>query len=400
MRRMIMNYGISAWILIATSCPALARTETIAELLARAKKQTATVELSDTFSRAIALAHKANDVLVEQQVSDAFAEFLRKIPGDTPGGPGPVDRVLASSRRDAYAGILRKLESKRGDAFVSAHMLGTQLLFAATNNNDDDHVPEAVEAVAAYARAQKANQCASAIALYARGGVARTHKKNDEAIAPLDQALKTCVAEGWSELAAYVGTELAADALDRKQTPKAREAMEAVASTFTKDTSPRAAQVWQRLVGTRLEGAPAEVLEPHANAMKAFESGGGEAGAPGGAGGAPGPTKLGKAWKDFSATAAIVTVQRTKEGFEIREGFDREFKATRAIAAQMPPFADGGVTLAFDGPSAALLSIDLESGPGAPGETPWPTMANAYYRLAVGETYAVSKQGVVTISAK
>jgi hypothetical protein len=216
---------------------------------------------------------------------------------------------------------------------------------------------------------------------------------------PLDQALKASVAEGWADVAANAGVELAAVALSRKQTAKARAAMEAVASIVTKDTSPDAIAAWTRLVGNRLHGAPADVLAPFDGATQAYGKLPDRPDADLGAAGPAGPTKLGKAWKDFSGTAPIVTVLRTKDGFEITEGFDREFHATLP-ASPAAPFADGGVMLAFRGPSVELLRIDLESAPSPPSETPWESPARAAYRLAVGETYSVSKQGVVTIATK
>ncbi len=391
---------LSAALLLAPGGQALARTETVSGLLARARSQTDLGELTDTYSRAIALTHKAGDVLVEQSVSQAFSGFLYQMPWEVPHVPGADNLSLGRQRRDAFALILGRLDPKRSAAFVSAHALATQFLFSATKNADDRHVFRSLEVIEEFARSQRSSKISDMLALYGQGIVARASGRSDEAIGPLEQALNTCIAERWTDCAAYVGTELAAVGVERKNRSKARAALEAIASAGAQDMTFRLAATWKSLVDARLRGAPSDVLEPYAFALKPFLEEGSfvESLLPECACDPPGLTKLGSAWRDLSSARPIVTVLRTRDGFEIREGFDREFRAARSIAWKLEHFSNGGVVLAFDGAGVALLRLALEGSSVGPSEAPYPSLANSYYRLGVGESYSVSKVGLVTIA--
>jgi hypothetical protein len=78
---------------------------------------------------------------------------------------------------------------------------------------------------------------------------------------------------------------------------------------------------------------------------------------------------------------------------------------TDADVRQAQQFAEGekhanrgGVTLAFSGRGVALRMLDLVGNRGQPGESSEAGSVRAYYLLAEGETWSVSKEGIVTIS--
>jgi len=66
----------------------------------------------------------------------------------------------------------------------------------------------------------------------------------------------------------------------------------------------------------------------------------------------------------------------------------------------MSQASEGGVKLGFFGRSVALTSVELADEAGVAISTGSPSPVRAYYLLAEGETWGVSKDGVVTGSRR
>jgi hypothetical protein len=342
------------------------------------------VEAGKAFGRAAAVAQKANDVLTEQLVAAKLSATLL-------GGKGDHGDVLAA--------VLGPLDPKRAGAFVSARAIAAELLFLATREGNTDHVTEAATVLAAATASPKSGKAVKALAAYAKGLQVVAAGKAAGAVDPLTETLTVAAAEGWIDVAFHAGTELAAQAVAAGRPEAATAAFAIVGRLFHPGVDPDHVQNWRKVVKSRLRGAAPEVLAPFEEAMKPF--GGGtnvaSAGGKGGQGQKPGgKSKLGRAWDNLSPTAALANAKRTDDGFELTFAF--EAKVTQPLAPGVKNIQEGGVTLQFHGRGVALSNLDLIGTAGAPGDTSYLPAGMPLYRLAKGETWSVSRHGIVSIA--
>jgi hypothetical protein len=383
----VMSARICAALVVTLSLGA-ARAQTVeaelaegAALAASAKK----VEAAKAFGKAAALAHKANDVFAEQLVA-------AKLSAAVLGGP-------PSSHGDVIAAVLGALDPKRAGAYVSARALAADLLFEATREGQTGHVAEAAKALAAATAAPKSGKAVKALAAYAKGLQAVAAGKGAASIDPLTETLTVAAAEDWIDVAFHAGTELAAQAIATGRPEAAAAALTIVSKLFTPTVDRDHVQNWRKLVKNRLAGAPPEVMAPYDEAMKPFGGGTSSgAGGKGGRGQVPGgKSKLGRVWDGLSPTAAIATAKRVDDGFELTFAYEGRMKQPLGPGLDVGD-EGGGVMLVFHGRGVALAVLDLIGTAGQPGGTSYLSAGTPLYRLAKGETWSVSRQGIVTIS--
>ncbi len=360
--------------------------ETVEALLANAEARLAEKDVSGAaaaLGEAASAAHRANDLLLEQRVAETLSSV-----------------GFGAAPPDALSALLKPLDPRRGGAFVSAHGVAIEIILAATRRGDTTGVSEAAAALAAFSKTAKSGQCAAAAALHAQAMKSVAEKKDKDAVRLLGQALAAYAKHGWTDLEIIAGTELSAVALRLGDSAQARSALEIVASEFGESIDPRLAREWRNLARARLAGAPADVLAPLESALARIPktTSAGAAGGTGGPARAPGDlSKVGRALTDRKAPAMLVTASRGREGFAIREGFDKSFAATKEPRHGETYHADGGITLSFVGRSVALAMVDPVGNRGQPGEGSSPSLRFARYPLAEGESYILAKTGVVTI---
>jgi hypothetical protein len=380
-------------LLLVLGISPLARAEdTIDSLLAKARsageaKQPAAA--AEAIGLAGALAHKSGDLAGESRVADAFREMTGALPA---GGEG-------FGRRAALEAVMKKLDASRCGALLSAHALARELLLEATEAGDTEFAASAADVLARAASASKGKlgRSGAPLAKYGLGLKLLATGKSKEADAALDPALAAFAKERWIDLAMHAGTELAALRRKAGDDQGASAALTTVGALFDATTDADLFQTWRSMIDVRLKDASPEVLAGFEHA-KSFFSGGTSVSAAGGApGGAAGRTKIGSALASLPKDKPVLTVRRSKEGFAIREGFDPKFDATKPAKGGTWFASDGGVILAFHGSGVCLWSIDLEAARGAPGGVSTREFLPALYSLGDGETWSVSKDGVVTV---
>jgi hypothetical protein len=345
------------------------------------------VESAKAFGKAAALAHKANDVLAEQLVA---AKFAATVLADSKGDPS-----------DALAAVLGPLDPKRAGACVSARALAADLLFLATREGQTGHVAQAAKALAAATAAPKSGKAVKAFAAYAKGLQAVASGKGADSIQPLTEALTLAASEDWVDVALHAGTELAVQAVAAQRPEAATAALATVGKLFPPTVDRDQVQNWRKVVKNRLSAAPPEVMAPYEEAMKPF-GGGTRVSSSGGQGGQGGKTpgqksKLGRVWDGLSPTAAIASAKRVEDGFELTFAPDGKMKQPLGPGLTVGD-QGGGVMLVFHGRGVALAMLDLAGTAGQPGGTSFLPAGTPLYRLAQGETWSVSRQGIVSIS--
>ncbi len=315
----------------------------------------------------LADAQERDDVLREQ----AAYEALRGVRPDE------------AQYRDACAEVMKLLDPKRNGAFVSAHLLALELVRAAVREGDDRHLAEAAAVLAAPRK--DAGACAAALADLAKGVVAA--RKGEDAAAPLGAAFDAAMKNGWLNLATYAGTELACI---ESKLGRDGGTLERLDEALLKSNDRSLLQLRNALATKRI---PQSMVEMKAGSVSA-------AGGAGGAGGAAGQhdkSAVGAAWRKQAATKPLLKVRRGEEGFVMEPGFPGGKKAERAFKTGVLHWNDGGITLALCGPGVSLAMIDLRGLDGQPGDSaqagPW----DLFYLLAPGETWSVTKKGVVSV---
>ena len=106
---------------------------------------------------------------------------------------------------------------------------------------------------------------------------------------------------------------------------------------------------------------------------------------------------MGAAWKSYSATKPLLTVRRG-DGFEIVPRFPGAAKDERKVDTGVKHWDGGGITLSFCGTGVALTMVDLTGRNGQPGESSQQQPWQLFYLLAPGETWGVTKKGIVSVS--
>lgn len=390
----------------AFAAPAAPAKDMVQDLLAKAKEKARAAEVMEAaglYGDALALAQKQADLLVEQEVFDAFTEFLQKVPRPPREGGREVASTTGTPR-DVLAAVLSRLDAKRCGAFVSAPCLAGDLLLEAIGKGDGKFVKEAAAALAPHAKGKSG----LGLATLAKFGATLQETPSGAAPpaggGPLELIFATASQEGWIDVAMAAGVELAARDLARPDGAAAAKAsVERLAALVTAKTEARLV-VWIReAADARLKGASEEVLKPLADAIAGI--GGQSVSAAGGAGGAGG--KGGEAGKPISPLGEVLrkggrggpigTATRTKEGFEFRVAWDPKFKGVHQHQDGVKHLDDGGLTVAFLDWSVAARMADPVGTRGQPGESSHPEPGRAFYRIARGETWTLRADGVVAV---
>jgi hypothetical protein len=361
------------------------------------------LKTAERFGDAIALAQAAGDLAAEEAAADETAKFVddayRESLRNQAKGGGTNDAPTQSA---LLAAILRKLDPVRCGAFVSAPVLARGVLQLATETGDFASVADAAKVAASHGSRATSGRAAAVVAKYADGMRAVADGKYDVAALLLDAACADAGKSGWIDLAAHAGTEAAASWFRAGAADKAAASATSVAALFDGKSHLSVVIRWSKFAHARLAGAPPAVVKPVDDAVARY-GGAGAPGAPGGRGGkgaSAGATPIsdvGKLLPRLAKGKPFVSVARVAKGMEVRWTTTAE-KPVKEFADGVEIVDEGGVTVALCDRSVALMMIDLEGTRGQPGGRGEPQAVRAFYLLAEGETWNVSKEGVVTIT--
>jgi hypothetical protein len=292
-------------------------------------------------------------------------------------------RLDGAQYRDACAEMLRILDPKRNGAYLSAHLLALELVRAAIREGDDRHLADAAAALAVPRR--DGGLCGAALAELA-AGVLAARKGQPEAAAHLLASFDAALKNGWLDLAMHAGIEIACVdktiGRDSGALKRLDEALKAKNDSYLLIER-------NRLASRRIPEATSPV-DPGGMAGGAWGAGG--------AGGAGGSTQsaVGAAWKKHPPTRALLEVKRAGKGFEMKPLFPGAAKGMCESKWGEHHWNGGGITLAFYDQGVALRMIDPTGRNGQPGDGA-PRHWSVFYLLAPGETWSVTKKGVVSV---
>ncbi len=314
----------------------------------------------------------------------------------------PPDGAGRGGLRETLFTLMKPLDAERGGAWLSAHLLAGQLLMRATWAGDFRYVAEAAKVLEARAGAKNPGLGAGTMLSYARGMLALEAKRDAEAGDSLSLAVETMVREGWSDLACFAGTELAALHVRTGKEGAASEVMARIASLCPAEGDPQLTEIWERVVKARLGGAPAAVRRPCEAALEAQRKAGstgvppGEEGE-GATGGATATSLLGRRLPGLSKRKPIMQAVRSPAGFGLKTEFDDRFKFTQPYLPGVRHRGNQGISLSFFGAAVALAKFDLTGKEDDPRSYPLPSPFEAFYHLANGEEWRITKGGAVTV---
>ena len=360
------------------------------------------LKAADLYGEVLAAAQKMGDLLDEQEAAEAFFEFLEKVP-EQGRGTATGSSSMAAGPREAKAAVMARLDPARCGAFVSAPCLAGELILDAIRSGDGRFVPEAAAVLEPHGKGPKSGAGLKVLAMLARG--AKEADAGDErAAATLGEARDAALRQDWTDVGMAAGVELAVLHGKKGDTEKARE----VVASLAKLVSPKADRrhlVWCRdALNGRLKDLPAEVRGPFTEAVAPLLQKG-EPGSDGGTGGAasdsdnPG-SPFGRAFRKAAAGKPLATVARTADGFEFRVAWNPKFRASRVRASGVGYLQEGGLTVALANWSVGLALLDLKGTLGGPEGLHVPRPGQAFYRLAPEESWTLTKDGLVQISAK
>ena len=323
-----------------------------------------TVEAARFAGTWLADAQKRGNLLEEESAWKA----LRDVP------------LSSDAYRDACAEIMKSLDPKRNGAYLSANLLALELVRFSIRNNDDRHLADAAAVLAKHARGS--GSFGSSLAHLAEG-VAAARRGEKDAVRPLKDVFEWALLNGWLELAIQAGTEIACE---EKKAGRDRDTLARLDKALKENGDRALLQLRRALAEARIPERTIE-LDP------------GSVSAKGGRGGKGGATEsaVGAAWKTFPDSKPLLTVERGESGFEIKPRFAGTPKAQQALGSGVRYWDGGGITLSFHGPGVALAMVDLTGRRGQPGESSQPQPWQFFYLLADGETWSVTKEGVVSI---
>lgn len=345
----------------------------------------------ELLGEAVARAHRAGDLLAEQEAAEAWREILSK------------RRQMATG--DALeAALLAKLDPKRCGAFFSAPVLAGDLLLESAATGECPDLPKHAAILRPFIKGGKSGTGLAVLARLASGMVEARGAAPDKGVEFLDSALKSAGEEGWADIGVAAGVELAALHLKQGREDAAAAAVGAFAALLTARSGNRLRNLATKAVEKRLAGAPEKVLAPWKSAQEYLSPATSSAGADGGAGadGASSPhpvSPLGEALKKLPAGRILATVERIDRGFELRVSWDPRFRGTLKEVEGTKYLDDGGLTVGLSDAGVALRMTDPRGLDGQPGASSEREEGLAWYRLARKETWNLSKDGVVTITA-
>ena len=385
--------------------------ESAAGLIEKAKNQVEAgdVDLAATaLAQAVATAQKEKDLEAEVEACERLEDLLE----------APLRAVLkhlrnrekkSSSSNDAASTyqalllrIMKELDPKRLGAIASAPALARCILGQATQTGDLTGVAEAAAVLKKHLTNKRAGTVGVAMAHYASGMLEAIKKDHAAAFLALRRALDMAADAGWSELTVLIGTEAAAAAVASGDNAAAKKALGDVVPVL-KHRPYLLTHLWKGLVEKRLEHAPEDVRAPAQAFFDANKKPGGMAGAAGGKGGTGGrggKSVFGEAYKSMKKNKPFVSVTRTESGMSLAQHFGPGRSHNQPRDPMVKHWAEDGVTVSFFHESVNLRMIDMKGGRGGRGERSHASHVWAFVPLAVGETWAVTKGGTATISAK
>lgn len=350
------------------------------------------------FGAVLASAQAAGDLALEDQAAEAFAALVDAAPAD-PVASSKETRS-GTSRAALLMIVLRKLDKSRSGAFVAAPSLARHVLQSATRTGDTTLVAEAAAVVRAHASRPGSGVAAPVVAKFAEGMKAAAEGKFDAATAPLEAAAGAAAKAGWWDLATCAATEAAAAWTKLGSAEQAVAIVQSTADALGPACDPRLVARWKGVIDGRVPGgaasAPAAVCsEKLAKASYAGNEAG--PGAPGADAGSPG-TALALALPKLAKSKPFVSATWTAAGFDVRCVAAPDARPKAPVTQGVRYVVEGCVTLGFRGRAVALCAVDLHGGRNGARGRDSHSPASAVYLVAEGETWSVSKEGVVTLS--
>jgi len=320
-------------------------------------------EAAQTIGGAIRTAQKKNDLVAEQQLWALCREIFKD-----------------SDVRTVWAALIEKLDSKRGGAFVSAHLLAERLVYACIENDDETHLPAATGALAARAKAKGAGRHVALVLRLAEAVAAKGAGAADVCA----EAAK----QGWPELAGMAAIAV----FQGKQVKEgdAKRAEDAVVAAMIAANDPGLAMAWAQPIKRRLRAnAPAvsavtrvmqEIGAITVQMLGGTDAGGGSRFA------------LANAWKRLGSRKPIATLAR-RDDLLLEQPFE-DYKKILKAQAGLKIHGHGGVHLGLNryGVTVRLLDFDGTGSAGDDADVPGPF--DLVHRLAPGETWVLTKRGV------
>ncbi len=401
MSRVMMSMAASVVLLCVGV--ALAR-DTPAELLSAAQaaaKKGDVLEAAAGFGKAAAAAQSHGDLQSEADVADGLAEFLNRFPPlrtrraapPTTAGATSDETKDAPDQLAAVLAIMEQLDHGHLGAYVSTQALARFVVESAVRTGEPRGLRAAADALEKQAKIRKSGRGVRTLAV-----IAATMLEGPEA-APLEESFEVCRKAGWGHLAFVVAVETAARHVVKGEADAARQILDSAVKGVVSSAQNEAAlrQRVRFLADARLRDAPEDVrgvLEP----LRA----GGSVGLAGGAGGAGASggrslSAVGNAWPKLTKSKPFVTVKRSGDTAIVRQSFQKKFSEEVELDFGEHVQNSGGVALWFCGRDVSLCMVDESGRNGMPGGSSSKSSWRAWYLLADGETWGVSKSGAVTI---
>jgi hypothetical protein len=363
------------------------------------------LKAAERFGDAIAALQKAGDLQGEEAAAHDVEEALGMVNRVTP--PSPEGSTSpAPTRAAVLAALAQRLDPLRCGAYVSAPVLAREVLCLATETGDLASADAVAKIAAAHAKRATSGRAAAVVAAYAQGAATAAAGKLADAAPLLDAATADAAKAGWVDLAVHAATEAAASWAKAGAEDKALASVNAGIAAFGASPSRSKVNDWHTWASQRLAAAPESVRK----AMDEFakkQTGGSSVSASGGRGGrggngAPGGgepvSEIAKLLPKLGKGKPVVSVRRTAQGMLIQWATPEEPEKPRTFESMVRVADAGGVTVALFDRSVSLMMVDLKGTRGQPGESSQASDVRAYYLLAEGETWNVSKDGVVTIT--
>lgn len=401
--RLTRSLVVVAWLLAASGAQAedgkAAGKDLIQKGQAKAS-QGAAGEAAALFGEAIAIAQKDGDLEGEQAAADPFLLLLK-----AQAPKGDVSELVATAAA--------KLDPKRLGAFVSAPCLAGEILVAVAGGGDPTHLGLANVILENHVDSPKAGHGLQSIARLGRGMALARGDNPSKAAATLREAQATFASAEWTDLVMVAGIERAALHVKAAQLEDAKQAIIDVCAHFDATVSrdsilnpgylnPHHLQWWKAAVSVRLKDCPDRVLAPWA-AWQGYARGGpaprsdkGRSVAYEGAG--PG-RRTALAMFLAKATAGATVAKVKNEGFRSYSVM-WDPKVPWAISNVEGQILRnyGGLGVAFTKWSFAVARVDFRVTMDQPTDQATVDVGRAWYRLARDETWAMAKDGTVSIT--
>jgi len=391
------TFGAFAMLLAATTASAKESSDAaLRDALAIAKAGAGErLHAAQRFGDAVALAQSAGDLAAEDAAASALEKFYDDCTVDAVRNPDAEGKTGGPPSRAALlVAVMQKLDGSRCGAFVSAPALARNVLRLATQTGASECVAEAGKVLALHARKPTSGRAAAVAAKYADGFRA-DHAA--DAAAAFDAAAADAANCGWTDLAMHAATEAAAKWAGNGNADKAAASLAAVAPAFGDAPDPLLVAQWGTMLDRRLKDAPPAARKPFDD-LKARMPKGSSASGAGGAGGKGGATDIGKTLPTMPRGKPFVSATRRSTEFELKFATKPAGKFAADFSESRHFEDEGGVFVGFSGKSVGLWGVDFAGGRGGPGGGSAPSPVRAYYLLAEGETWSVSKEGLVTIT--